>query len=663
MRQLSFRTLLAELAMKNPPRPTGSHTSTSRGSVNHFDRLLQLLALESAAEGARIVERAKRLSPAEAERAGDALVDMVVDDEDIGLGGRTILTFVKRNRTLRLPWTRLGTGSPVVITAVDPPDAGHVRGVVSERRDSTIRIALPEREELPDAELFRIDASRDEVTNERQRNALNRARDGGGERLPKLRRVLLGEHEPEFGAERPLVNEPLDHLNESQQAAIRWAMSAHDVALIHGPPGTGKTTTVVELIRQAIRRGDKVLACAPSNLAVDNLLERLVAKREKAVRLGHPARVMAELREHTLDLLVDEHTDVKLARKLVREARQMFRKAGRYTRAKPEPGARREMREEAKQLLGDARRLENLAVKDILDRADVLCVTTTGIDDDLLADRQFDLVVIDEACQSIEPGCWIPLLKARRIVLAGDHCQLPPTIVSAEAAAGGLNVSMFERLVQMFGKLIARRLDVQYRMHESIAGFSSTEFYDGALVAHPSVASHRLVDLPGIESSPLTESPLEFIDTAGAGHDEELEPDGESRRNPGEADVVAKMVESLTAAGVAANDIAVITPYAAQARLLRERISLEGLEIDSVDGFQGREKEAVIISLVRSNSSGEIGFLADVRRMNVALTRARRKLIVIGDSATLANHAFYGRFLEYIEQAGGYRTVWELDIS
>ncbi len=649
--------------MKPPSRsPSPTPASIARGSQNHFDRLLQLLALESSAEEARIVERSKRLSPAQAEQAGDALVDMVADDEDLGLGGRTIVTFVKRNRTLALPWTRLGTGSPVVITATDPPEAGHVRGVVCERRDSTIRVALPERDELPEAEVFRLDASRDEVTNERQRSALKRARDGSGERLPKLRRVLLGEHEPEFGNERPLVAEPLDHLNDWQQAAIRWAMSAHDVALIHGPPGTGKTTTVVELIRQAIRRGDKVLACAPSNLAVDNLLERLVAKREKAVRLGHPARVMAELREHTLDLLVDNHNDVKLARKLVREARQMFRKAGRYTRAKPEPGARREMREEAKQLLADARRMENLAVKDILDRADVLCVTTTGIDDELLADRQFDLVVIDEACQSVEPGCWIPLLRARRIVLAGDHCQLPPTIVSAEAAAGGLNVSMFERLVAQFGDKIARRLEIQYRMHEAIAGFSSTEFYDAALVAHPSVAAHRLVDIPNIAPSTFTESPLEFIDTAGAGYDEELEPDGESRRNSGEVDVVAKMVDALTTAGLAANDIAVITPYAAQARLLRERIAVPGLEIDSVDGFQGREKESVIISLVRSNATGEIGFLGDVRRMNVALTRARRKLIVIGDSATLANHPFYRRFLEYVEQNGQYRTVWELDV-
>lgn len=657
----------SELDMKHSGRSSQHHASAHlgqsplvRGTTNHFDALLRLLEVESAAEATRIVERIKKLSPAQAEQAGNALVDMVIDDEDLGLGGRTIVTCVKRNRTLGLPWTRLATGSPVLLTAVDPPDAGHVRGVVCERRDSYLKIALSERDELPEGDMWRIDASHDEITNQRQRSALVRARDGGGDRLPQLRRVLLGEREPGFSPERPLIDAESLTLNDSQQAAIRWAMSAHDVALIHGPPGTGKTTTVVELIRQAIRRGDKVLACAPSNLAVDNLLERLVAKRERAVRLGHPARVLAELREHTLDLLVEDHPDVKLGRKLVREARQKFRQAGRYTRAKPEPGARRELREEARQLIADARRLERLAVNHILDTADVLCVTTTGLDDELLAERQFDLVVIDEACQSIEPGCWIPLLRAQRIVLAGDHCQLPPTIISAEAAAGGLSVSLFERLMALYGERVSRRLDVQYRMHAAIGGFSSAEFYSGALVPHPSVESHRLVDLPGIVELPLTTDPLEFIDTAGAGHDEQLEPDGESRLNPGEADVIAQLIPQLLEAGVSPSEIAVITPYAAQARLLRDVLKQPGLEIDSVDGFQGREKEVVLISLVRSNADGEIGFLADVRRMNVALTRARRKLIVIGDSATLANHPFYGRFLEYVERAGVYRTVWEL---
>ena len=299
------------------------------------------------------------------------------------------------------------------------------------------------------------------------------------------------------------------------------------------------------------------------------------------------------------------------------------------------------------------------AVESVLGSADVLCATTTALDSQILGVRRFDLLVIDEACQSTEPSCWIPLLRCDRVVLAGDHCQLPPTVVSQEAAAEGFGVSLFERLMALYGPDVARRLKVQYRMHGSIMEFSSREFYEGDLEADRSVCSHLLADLPGVAALPLTQSPLEFLDTAGAGFDEELEPDGESRLNRQEAELVRRKVQELMEAGVAAGDVAVVAPYAAQVRLLRERLATAGLEIDSVDGFQGREKEAVVISLVRSNPKGEIGFLGDLRRMNVAMTRAKRKLIVVGDSATLARDPFYRRMIEYFEGRGAYRTVWE----
>lgn len=426
-----------------------------------------------------------------------------------------------------------------------------------------------------------------------------------------------------------------------------------------GWPGTGKTTAVVELIRQAVRRGEKVLACAPSNLGVENLLERLVESGERVVRLGHPARVLPELRARTLDLLVENHPDVRLARKLVREALQVRRKAARYTRAKPQRGAKREMRAEAQALFADARRLEAAAVAGILDTADVVCATTTGLDNDLLRERRFQLAVIDEACQSTEPGCWLPLLRAERVVLAGDHCQLPPTVISREADEQGFGISLFERVIHLLGPQIVRRLTVQYRMHADIMGFSSAEFYDHELQADSSVIGHLLCDLPGVERKRLTETPAQFIDTAAAGYNEEQEPDGESRLNAQEADLVVQKVHELFAAGLAPQQIAVIAPYAAQVRHLRAKLDVAGLEVDSVDGFQGREKEAVIISLVRSNTAGEIGFLADIRRTNVALTRARRKLIVIGDSATLSSHPFYSRMVAYFEEHGAYHTVWE----
>jgi ATP-dependent RNA/DNA helicase IGHMBP2 len=501
------------------------------------------------------------------------------------------------------------------------------------------------------------------VARDRQRHVLTKAQSVEKGRLFELRTTLLGERPPEFAAGVSLL--PLEiELNDSQRAAIQFALSAKEFAIIHGPPGTGKTTTVAELIRQATQRGDKVLATAPSNLAVDNLLERLLRAGVKAVRLGHPARVSPELREHTLDLLVENHPDLKVARRLLKEARQLRDQASRFKRAKPPPGMKQEMRAEAKELIADARRIEDQVVTELLDGAEALCVTLTGIDHEILGPRQFDMAVVDEACQSTEPACWIPLLRSQRLILAGDHCQLPPTVVSTEATKEGFGVSLQERLIKRYGEqLISRRLTVQYRMHAAIAQFSSDEFYASELTAPPDVAAHLLCDLPDIERTPLTETPVDFIDTAGASYTEELEPDGESRLNPEEVKLVVRKIAALVAAGVQPAQIAVISPYAAQVRLLREKLEREYAEtscdVDTVDGFQGREQEVVIISLVRSNDKGEIGFLGDTRRMNVALTRARRKLIVIGDSATIGGHPFYSRLLEYFECCSGYHTVWE----
>jgi predicted DNA helicase len=368
---------------------------------------------------------------------------------------------------------------------------------------------------------------------------------------------------------------------------------------------------------------------------------------------------LPELRSHTLDLMVEAHDDVRLARKLAKDAFALFRKAGKWTRAKPEPGARRDMRQEARSLLADARRLEAQALAHLLDQATVLCATLTGLDDELLGSRTFDLAVVDEAGQCTEPANWLPILRCGRLVLAGDHYQLPPTVLSQEAARQGFGVSLMERVVERYGKHVTRRLTVQYRMHEAIMRFPSEHFYDGALAAHPVVAGHLLNQLPGVKSEEATAVPVTFLDTAGAGFEEQLEPDGQSRLNPAEAELVARKVEELLRAGLPAGDLAVIAPYAAQVRHLRVRLPVPGLEIDSVDGFQGREKEAVILSLVRSNPEGDIGFLADVRRTNVALTRARRRLLVVGDSATLSAHPFYAALITYFESIDAYRTVWE----
>lgn len=634
--------------------------------MDHFDRLLALLDLESEAEKQRVVQKLSRLSPAEAEHSGQSLIGLRIRDTFAALGGRTIAVLGKRDPSEPLPWTRLNVGSPVVLSP-QPNDADEAwRGVVSARSRDVISVALADWPEIDSDSDVRLDASFDETSRQRQRAALLAAKNAPEiqkptlplHRLGRLREILLGRRDFAFA---DLADEPsLNHsLNAPQREAVALALAAADVAIIHGPPGTGKTTTVVELIRRAAARGQKVLACAPSNLAVDNLLERLVRYDEQAIRLGHPARVLPELREHTLDLMVDAHPDMKVARRLVKEAHQLRDKADRFTRAKPAAGAKREMRQESRALIADARRLEDQVASSILEHATVVCATLTGLDSGILGDRRFDLAVIDEAGQTTEPACWIPLLRSDRLVLAGDPFQLPPTVISTDAAKEGFAVSMLERLMAAHGDKISRRLTIQYRMHEQIGAFSSAEFYDGTLTPDASVAAHLLADLPGTESDAFTSSPLEFIDTAGAGYDEQLEPDGESRFNPQEASVVQRRVTQLLEHGLPARDIAVISPYAAQVRHLRELLGVEELEIDTVDGFQGREKEAVIISLVRSNDRREIGFLGDIRRMNVALTRARRKLIVIGDSATIGGQGFYGRLLSHFEALGAYRTVWE----
>lgn len=623
-------------------------------SGNHFQKLIHWLELESDAQTKQIEERRQQGTRQDAEKSGQTIIDLVIIETEPGLGGRTLLTFAKRNRTVELPWSRLRVGSPVLLTPEDITGDSK-QGVICTRRRNSLQISI---DQWPEGNRFRIDLLPDEITRKRHEAALRSVEKARG-RTGDLRKVLLGEREPRFD-ELPKCNFSAD-LNSSQQDAVQFALAAQDLAIIHGPPGTGKTTTVVELICQAIDQGQKILACAPSNTAVDNLLKRLIAADRKVVRIGHPARVDKQLQHFTLDYQVAENELMDIVRHMLREAEILLRKTERFTRAKPLPGARQEMRREARRLKSDARLLEQNAVEAVLDQSDVVCATTS-FSEELLTDRQFDLAIVDEACQSTEPGCWIPVLRAKKLVLAGDHYQLPPTVLSSEATREGFTTSLLERLVSHYEGLVTRRLNVQYRMHANIMQFSSQQFYSGSLYADETVAAHLLHELPHVTCSPLNIQAVTFIDTAGADWEEELDPAGESKLNPKEGELVLHKVQQLHATGLDLNDMAVIAPYAAQVRWLRQHCNSDDLEINTVDGFQGREKEAVFISCVRSNSTGEIGFLGDQRRMNVALTRARRKLIVVGDSATLGRHEFYSAMLSYFESIGAYHSVWNEDI-
>jgi ATP-dependent RNA/DNA helicase IGHMBP2 len=617
----------------------------------HFARLRRWISMESEAERLRMNERIRSRDHRNAESRGDTLLDLAIQDHRMGLGGRYLVTFGKRNRTQSLPWNRFRVGTPVVASdEVSQDEAGY--GIVCSRTQDRVEVAF---DEWPEADRFRLDLSPDEITRNRQLSALKNVQVAKG-RTSQLRDVLLGLREPKFDLVKPIEIEP--RFNESQKQAIQFALSAEDVAIIHGPPGTGKTTTVVELIRQSVLQGKKVLACAPSNTGVDNLLEKLIASHVRVVRIGHPARVQEDLQPYTLDALVQADAGTKVIAEMLRDAERLRQKAGKFTRAKPAPGAKQELWQESKRLRDDARLFEKQIIQYTLDRADVICATT-NFDPEVLGDRNFDLAVIDEAGQSTEPGCWTVIPRADKIVLAGDHCQLPPTILSKEADAEGFGISMMERLAKSHASQLTRRLNVQYRMHEHIMRYSSDSFYEGSLEAHESVKGRLLTDLISEPYPELTLHPVTFVDTAGASYDEETDPDGESRQNASEGRWILTQVQKLCASGILPEKMAVIAPYAAQVRWLRQNCQYKQLEIDTVDGFQGREKEAILISLVRSNPECEIGFLADTRRMNVALTRAKRKLILIGDSATLASHPFYAEMIAYMESIAGYSSIWE----
>lgn len=480
-----------------------------------------------------------------------------------------------------------------------------------------------------------------------------------------------------FGINQPTVNnEELNgeriqslsfvnpNLNESQKEAIKFALASNEIALIHGPPGTGKTTTVVELILQSINMGLKTLVVAPSNIAVDNISEKLLYNKMfmsyDFCRIGHPARIMERIHCVSLDAKVESSSNMKFVKDVKRSIEKVKKELNKTDNKEKEK--KRNLKSQLRELRDDIKGYYKKTVIDIYSKSNVILATCVGAANEILQDlldqtegKVFDLVIIDECAQAIESACWIAILKGNKLVLAGDHLQLPPTIKSKDVEKT-LGFTLFDRMIKLYDGKVAKLLNVQYRMNEKIMKFSSEELYDSKLIADDTVKNHKVIDLVSNkeeDSLNILEENLVIVDTAGFQFYENVDPESLSRSNFGEMKVCDYFVRYLLKNGLDCSAIGIITPYSAQVNLLKQTLTHEEfchLEISTVDGFQGREKEVIILSLVRSNKKHEVGFLADNRRLNVAITRAKRMVVLICDTSTVSSDSFLKRMCEYFNK-------------
>ena len=446
------------------------------------------------------------------------------------------------------------------------------------------------------------------------------------------------------------------HLNSSQIEAINGCLKAELMGIIHGPPGTGKTTTLVQLIKSITRYENKILVCASSNNAVDLLARKISEEGISVVRIGNVTRIGDNIGHLCLEERVRDHKDWQHIKQVKIEAEAAKKEASRYKR-KFGPQQKRDriaFQREARELRKWARELEERLVEDVIQSSQVICTTLIGSAHSHLEGRTFQTVIIDEASQALEAESWTAILKGRKVILAGDHKQLPPTVKSAKALALGFNETILDRLTNKIKETYL--LDTQYRMNQEILSFSNHEFYEGALRSADFVRNRRLHG----DSSPLL-----FIDTSGCGFDEKRNHKDKSYSNSEEFYVIREHL--LQNAQLFAQDVSIgiISPYSGQVSRIREEIQKDdtirifNIDVNSIDGFQGQEKDVIYISLVRSNDEGNIGFLKDYRRLNVALTRAKMKLIIVGDMSTLGADEVYLRLSEHIDKVGTYQSAWE----
>ena len=557
----------------------------------------------------------------------------------------------------------------MVLISTDNPLRSDLTGTVTEKGSRYIKVAFDKK--VPKWALkkkVRIDLYANDITFRRMEDNLKHLSLKGKNALE----YMLTDRNPKKKRPVPYIDYIDKNLNKSQKNAIENSLSSENFFLIHGPFGTGKTRTLVELISQETRQNHKVLATAESNAAIDNILERLMEnKKLNLTRLGHPQRVSKNNITYSLAYKVENHELNKRIKKIYKKIEKLIEKRSSFT--KPTPQYRRgygdydilfnaskgkggrgispdkmksmakwiEYNQEIDEAHTNIKRIENKMIRNIIEESDVILATNSSAALDSIAKTKFDVAIIDEASQSTIPSILIPIAKAHRFILAGDHKQLPPTIISNRA--GELENTLFEELIKRYPNK-SQLLNVQYRMNKLLMKFPNSEFYNNSLKSDSSVDNININDMLDLE---YDEEALLFMDTSNIENNRENHlKDSKSIINNLEAKIAINVANDYLTAGIDEEDIGIISPYADQVKIIQDKTPVE---VKTVDGFQGREKEIIIISTVRSNYNGNIGFLSDLRRLNVAITRAKRKLIIIGNKNTLKNNPTYARLIDFVE--------------
>ena len=629
----------------------------------YIKNLIRLINYERDAEIELMTHEISTMSGQKREELGRAINKV----KGKYLGKELGLQIVQFGRSEKIE-TEISVGD-MLLVSTDNPLRSNLTGTVTEKGARFIKVAFDK--SIPKWALkkkVRLDLYANDITFRRMEDNLNHLSLKGKNALE----YILSDRNPKKNRPVPYISYIDQSLNKSQRSAIENALSCENFFLIHGPFGTGKTRTLVELISQETRQNHKVLATAESNAAVDNILERLMEnKKLNLTRLGHPQRVSKHNISQTLAYKVENHELNKKIKKLHKKIDKLIEKRSVHT--KPTPQFRRgfkdhdilynaskgkggrgispdkmksmamwiEINQEIDEAHDDIKRIENRMIRDIIDKSDVILATNSSSALESIAREKFDVAIIDEASQATIPSILIPIAKARRFILAGDHKQLPPTIISEKASE--LEKTLFEELIRMY-PYKSQLLNVQYRMNSLLMKFPNKEFYNNNLKSDSSVDDITINDILG---SDYDEKALLFIDTSDVNDNKENHlKDSKSIINKLEAEISISVANDYIQAGIDEDDIGIISPYADQVKLIQENTPVE---VKTVDGFQGREKEIIIISTVRSNDHGNIGFLKDLRRLNVAITRAKRKLIIIGNKETLKSNPTYSRLIEFVE--------------